>query len=189
VDSAHQTYVADAQEEVRVMTQLVNELLAYAKAGLKTTAVTLERVQLHSLVERIIAREATEEAEINVEIDKGLYVTAQPELLARAVGNLIRNAIRYAGTAGPITISAHREDQRIRLSIKDSGTGVPEDALEKLFDPFYRLEADRARNTGGAGLGLAIVKSCVEACQGTVSARNCQPRGFEVNLSLSAATE
>ena len=189
VDSAHQTYVADAQEEVRVMTQLVNELLAYAKAGLKTTPVTLERVQLRALIERIIAREATEETEINVEIDKGLSVTAQPELLARAVGNLIRNAIRYAGTAGPITISAHRENQRIRRSIKDSGSGVPEDALEKLFDPFYRLEADRGRNTGGAGLGLAIVKSCVEACQGTVSARNCQPRGFEVNLSLSAATE
>jgi two-component system sensor histidine kinase CpxA len=65
---------------------------------------------------------------------------------------------------------------------------VPEEALTQLFDPFFRLESDRARNTGGAGLGLAIVKSCVEACQGTITAKNCTPSGLQITFTLQAAT-
>lgn len=112
----------------------------------------------------------------------------QPELLARALGNVIRNAIRYAGPTVPILIRAHQQGQQVKLCIADSGTGVPEETLSQLFDPFYRLEADRARNTGGSGLGLAIVKTCVEACQGTVTARNRLPNGLEIILTLQSAS-
>ncbi len=93
----------------------------------------------------------------------------------------------YAGAAGPITISATRQAAQVRLAVTDSGAGVPEIEVGKLFDPFYRLEPDRARQTGGAGLGLAIVKTCVEACQGSVAARNLKPSGFEVAITLNAA--
>lgn len=72
----------------------------------------------------------------------------------------------------------------MRVEIADEGAGVPESSLEKLFDPFYRIESDRARQTGGMGLGLAIVKTCVEACQGKVSARNLKPKGFAVTILL-----
>lgn len=185
VDPAQRAYVADAQEEVRLMSQLVSELLAYAKAGIKTAAVKLEPVALRSLVEQIISREATA-VEINVEMDDSLAVMAQPELLARALANVIRNAVRYAGDAGPIFVSAQRENEQVKISIADGGAGVPPESLDKLFDPFYRPESHRARTTGGAGLGLAIVKSCVEACQGTVSAQNRQPHGFEIVIMLKA---
>lgn len=72
----------------------------------------------------------------------------------------------------------------MRVEIADEGAGVPESSLEKLFDPFYRIESDRARQTGGTGLGLAIVKTCVEACQGKVSARILKPKGFAVTILL-----
>ena len=61
---------------------------------------------------------------------------------------------------------------------------APEDALPRLFDPFFRIEADRDRATGGAGLGLAIVKTCVETCGGTVTARNLPAEGFEAKMDL-----
>jgi two-component system sensor histidine kinase CpxA len=61
---------------------------------------------------------------------------------------------------------------------------VPEASLQQIFDPFFRAEASRSRDTGGVGLGLAIVKTCVEACQGTVSARNLAPQGLEVQIAL-----
>ena len=66
----------------------------------------------------------------------------------------------------------------------DRGPGVPPEALHRLFDPLYRLEPDRARATGGTGLGLAIVKACIEASQGTVSARNLSPSGLEISIVL-----
>ncbi|MBI1762312.1 MAG: HAMP domain-containing histidine kinase [Acidobacteria bacterium] len=180
-------YIADVQEEVELMSRLVSELLAFSKAGMRGPAIKLEPVRLRPLIAGVIEREANQELPINVEVDAALNVTAQPELLARAVSNLLRNALRYAGTSGPITVAATQHDNRVNLSVRDCGPGVPAEALHKIFDPFYRLEADRARVTGGAGLGLAIVKSCVETCQGSVAAHNLQPVGFEVAISLKAA--
>lgn len=187
VDPAARSYVADVQEEVAVMTKLVSELLAYSKAGMKQTEIKLEPTNAHSLVQQVIAREAAQHPDIRNEVPADLTVLAQPELLARAVGNLIRNAVRYAGPAAPILVQAQAQGEHIRLCIADGGPGVPEEALSQLFDPFYRLEADRARNTGGTGLGLAIVKTCIEACQGTVSARNRTPNGLEIILTLQSA--
>jgi signal transduction histidine kinase len=84
-------------------------------------------------------------------------------------------------------VTAERQQDQVRIAISDHGPGVPPAALQILFEPFYRLEPDRARATGGTGLGLAIVKACVEACQGTVSARNLSPSGLEVSILLRAA--
>ncbi len=61
---------------------------------------------------------------------------------------------------------------RLVLTVEDCGPGIPETELQRIFDPFHRLDASRDRQTGGVGLGLAIVKTCVEACQGTVVAAN-----------------
>ncbi|MBK9709035.1 MAG: hypothetical protein IPO77_19170 [Acidobacteria bacterium] len=99
----------------------------------------------------------------------------------------MRNAVRYAGEGEVIRIDALRVKERVIISISDNGPGVPVESLDKLFDPFYRIESDRGRDTGGTGLGLAIVKSCVEACQGTVSAKNRVPHGLEIQISLSSA--
>ena len=182
------SYVADVQEEVVVMTKLVSELLAYSKAGMKQADIKLEAVLVHSFVQQVIAREAPTHPDIRNEAAPEITVLAQPELLARAIGNVIRNAVRYAGPSTPITICAQRQGEQVRVCIADGGTGVPEEALSQLFDPFYRLESDRARDTGGSGLGLAIVKTCIEACQGTVSARNRTPNGLEIIFTLQAAS-
>lgn len=185
--SDQRDYIADVQEEVVLMSRLVSELLAYSKAGMRGPEIKLETVSLRPLIANVIEREASQELPINVEVDTALSVTAHPELLARAVGNLLRNAIRYAGTAGPITVAAAQSGKQVSLCVRDCGPGVPAEALHKIFDPFYRLEADRARVTGGAGLGLAIVKSCVETCQGSIAAHNLQPAGFEVAITLQAS--
>ena len=87
-------------------------------------------------------------------------------------------------SAGEIGISAADGNGSIEIRIADRGPGVPDEALEKLFDPFYRVETHRSRETGGTGLGLAIVKTCVEACGGKVSARNLAPTGFEATMLL-----
>ena len=123
---------------------------------------------------------------IEIQIAETTQALAEPELLSRALANLVRNAIRYAGQSGPITISALAQDGRVTLTVTDCGPGVPEETMGQIFDPFFRLEASRSRDTGGTGLGLAIVKTCVESCQGTVSAKNRSPSGLQVEIVLKS---
>ena len=186
-DDKQRSYVEDVREEVQHMTSLVNELLSFSKAGLRQKEATLEPVQLAALARRVIEREASDRHSIEVSLDESLHVMAEPELLSRGLANLVRNALRYAGDAGPIRIAARLENARVLLTVSDAGPGVPPELLDRLFEPFFRPDAARSRDTGGTGLGLAIVKSCVEACQGTVTCRNLQPKGFAVEISLAAA--
>lgn len=188
VDAKNRAYVEDVKEEVELMSKLVGELLAYSKAGIKAAETTLEKIRLRPLVEQVVAREtATESVSVKIVVADNIEVLAQPELLSRAIANVVRNAVRYAGQAGEIRIAAVAGgNNQVKIEIADSGAGVPEDALDKLFDPFYRVESDRARATGGTGLGLAIVKTCVEACQGTVAARRREPKGLAVTITLKS---
>jgi two-component system sensor histidine kinase CpxA len=183
-DAKQKTYVEDVREEVQQMSSLVNELLSFSQAGLQHKEVKLEPVTLAELARRVVAREAAEAMPVEIQIEETLCAQAEPELLSRALANLVRNAIRYAGQAGSITIAADARDGRVTLTVTDSGPGVPEATVGQIFDPFFRLEASRSRDTGGAGLGLAIVKTCVEACQGTVTARNRLPSGLQVEIVL-----
>jgi len=97
----------------------------------------------------------------------------------------LANILRYAGSAGPIEFRARiLAEGGTEITITDQGPGVPADALTKIFEPFYRPEAARQRSTGGTGLGLAIVKRCVEACGGTVTAKNGATSGLEVRVHL-----
>jgi two-component system sensor histidine kinase CpxA len=162
----------------------VNELLSFSKASLGATHAKLQQVPLRALVDLAIRREVTNGEQVETKIASDLRVEVEPELLTRALANLLRNAIRYAGKAGPITITAEPRDGQVALSVSDCGPGIPEAELQRIFDPFYRLDASRDRETGGVGLGLAIVKTCVEGCQGTVVADNRLPTGLQVTITL-----
>lgn len=182
--AAERDYVNDVREEVQHMSGLVNELLSFSKAGLRPRDVTLAPVNLAELAARVVRREGGAEA-VQVEVDPALSALAEPELLARALGNVVRNALRHAGAG--IRVQAARDGGEIRLWVSDAGPGVPPEALPWLFDPFYRVDLSRARETGGTGLGLAIVKTCVEACRGSVTARLAEPTGLVVEMRLTAA--
>jgi two-component system sensor histidine kinase CpxA len=112
---------------------------------------------------------------------------ADPDLLGRAIGNLLRNSLRYAPGSGPVSLSATTEGTRVFLKVADQGPGVPEQALSQLGEPFFRPDVARSREKGGVGLGLAIVRSCVEACRGKVGFANRQPQGFEATIELIRA--
>lgn len=183
-----QSHILDVKEEVELMSKLVHELLSYSKTGIQGAAVKLEPVDLNDLITRVVNRETTaENPAIKIDIPTGLTAQAQPELLARAVANIIRNSINYAGQDGEITVSADQDGKNVIISIRDNGPGVPKDKLEKIFDPLFRVQDDRSRATGGTGLGLAIVKTCIEACNGSVEAHNIEPQGLSVLIKLTAS--
>jgi two-component system sensor histidine kinase CpxA len=187
VSGSQQPDVSRAAEQADEIAALVNELLSFSKASLGATHAKLQQVPLRALVDLAIRREVTNGEQVETKIASDLRVEVEPELLTRALANLLRNAIRYAGKAGPITITAEPRDGQVALSVSDCGPGIPEAELQRIFDPFYRLDASRDRETGGVGLGLAIVKTCVEGCQGTVVADNRLPTGLQVTITLRGA--
>jgi two-component system sensor histidine kinase CpxA len=181
-----QPAVDDVREEVQQMSGLVGELLAFTKAGLMPRDAALDAVVLASLAADVLAREGVAASAVTVDIPAGLAARADAPLLNRAVANLVRNALRYAGEAGPVAVTARAEGAEIVLAVEDQGPGVPADTLTRLGEPFYRPEFARTRETGGAGLGLAIVRSAVEACHGTVRFSNREPHGFRAEVRLAA---
>ncbi|MFV1995903.1 MAG: ATP-binding protein, partial [Verrucomicrobiales bacterium] len=177
--------LADLREEVDQMSGMVEELLLFSKSSLGAQHLELEEIAIEEIVREAISREGGGEVEIVTTLGQGLVVLADRRFLMRAVANLVRNAVAYAGHAGPVVVSAARRgEDRIEITVTDCGPGIPAEAAQEIFDPFFRPESSRTRETGGVGLGLAIVKSCVEACGGTVSCRNREPNGFEVTLDL-----
>jgi len=186
-DPALRERVADVREEIQQMSELVAELLAFTKAGLDSKEVMLTAVPLAPLVSRVVAREGAG-ASIQAVVDEELAVEASPDLLSRALGNLIRNAVRYAGSQGPVVVSACREGAEVVLSVEDQGPGVPAEALPFLGEPFYRPAVAREREAGGTGLGLSIVRTAVVACRGSVRFANRSPKGFRVEIRLQSTT-
>ncbi len=176
--------LADVMEDAAHLSELVNELLYYSRAEANPKRIQLSRVEVEPVLRRMAERENVEERDIRVVVEPGLAALAEPVLLSRAVANLVRNAIRYAGDSGPIFVKGYREGDDAVIRVQDEGPGVPESSLARLFEPFYRPEDSRLSDTGGAGLGLAIVHTCVTACRGTVSCSNVSPRGFAVTIRL-----
>jgi signal transduction histidine kinase len=103
--------------------------------------------------------------------------------LRRAVENVVRNSIRYAPAESTVEVELTGSGDTARISVRDYGPGVPEDALPKIFQPFFRVDDSRESSTGGVGLGLAIAMRAVGLHHGTISARNADP-GLQVWIEL-----
>lgn len=177
--------IRDLSEEVLIMGELVRGLLQFSRSTFSLEQARMEAVKLGEVVQRAIQLECAGRPHVSVSIPEDAAVQAVPDALLRAVSNVLRNAVRYAGDASPIEVSASEaEDAAWLLVIRDHGPGIPEEALPKIFEPFFRVDDARSPGTGGTGLGLTIVRTAVEACGGRVSAENAVDGGLVVKLRL-----
>lgn len=171
----------DAMEgDLEELDGLIGQLLHLSRLQLGHQRLAEEPVDLLTLAES--AREAADLAGHDVAITgEGGTVHADPVLLERVVLNLLQNAGRYApeGTRVVVRVDAPR------IVVEDEGPGVPEASLPRLFDPFWRAEGSRARETGGLGLGLMFVRQIVELHGGTVVAANRPEGGLRVTVDLA----
>jgi two-component system OmpR family sensor kinase len=140
-----------------------------------------ETLDFGDLVQDMAERYADTGADIVVLADAGLEVRGDPGVLRRGLSNLMDNAV---GHAGAVSVRVGAEAGRAVARIQDRGPGIPEDQLERVFDPFFRLEASRSRKTGGAGLGLSIARHAVRAHGGDLTLANAPEGGLIATLSL-----
>jgi signal transduction histidine kinase len=176
------------EREADRLNTLVGELIQVTRAEGDPDGLATEPVQLDDLVRTILD-------DVHIEADRKRIVLrpsiaaaelqGNPELLRRAIENIIRNAIRYSPEESQVDVRLERNSENLKVIVRDYGSGVPPEALTNIFDPFYRVEKDRGRMSGGVGLGLAIAKRAVELHRGRMTASNVNP-GLQVEIELPA---
>ncbi|WP_209441413.1 ATP-binding protein, partial [Vibrio celticus] len=109
-------------------------------------------------------------------------ISGNPKLLMSALDNITRNAIYYG--KDQVDVQFHVVQDQLTICVNDNGDGVPEDELDSIFRPFYRVSTARDRNTGGTGLGLTITESAIRQHSGTITATRSQLGGLQIEISL-----
>jgi signal transduction histidine kinase len=150
-----------------------------------------EVVRAGDIIDEVI-RDCAVEAEIRgclIAVNGQLAdeVLGNRELLRRAVENVLRNGIRYSPEQATIDVSITEDGRDANIEVRDYGPGVPEDALTRIFDPFFRVEEARDATGGGSGLGLSIAKRAVQVHHGTITAENASP-GLRVRITIPLLT-
>ena len=185
----HPTNDACAQQTIRMMTEQNERLSKMVKTLLDMselqTVARDDEIALDALVEEVLAdlEPLAQEKTIHLTAQcDAVTMTGSDILLYRLVYNLVENAIKYNTPGGTVTVGAVQQDKHIRLTVADTGTGIPEDLKERVFEPFFRLDKSRSRALGGVGLGLALVREIVNVHGGSISVKDNPDGGttFEV---------
>lgn len=193
-DSRVITTIERVELETNRLDEMIRKLLSLSRLEAEGQLIEKSNLQLQELLSEVVADTDFEaQAEHRrVVLDRANHccVLGNKDLLRSALENVIRNAIRYTKAGSDVEVTLHSDaSEKGRLAtikVRDYGPGVPEDSLDALFRPFYRLDDSRERKTGGVGLGLAITKQAVTLHGGTVQAANLPDGGLVVTITLPA---
>lgn len=180
------------QKEIDRLSTLVSELLQVTRAESDPESRNLHELTVNDLLQDVVEDCALEseahKCTLRLSASDAVWVRGDPELLRRAVENVVRNAIRFAPEGTPVEVTLERKTDTAVISIRDFGPGVAEESLANLFKPFFRVEPDRSRTGGGGlGLGLSIAQRAVAVHQGNIRAKNAKP-GLLVEIELPLVT-
>jgi len=169
--------------------KLINEVLGLLRESSASQDLKMQRFDLAELLQDLVETVNYEFAEgrepIRLQLESPLLLDADRELLWRVFENLLRNSLIHSGGSEGIQVSANQvSSKEILVCVLDSGPGIAETHIKRIFEPFYRVDEARDRNSGGHGLGMAIAASAVRRHGGRISASNRQVGGLEVKVVL-----
>lgn len=190
-------HLARCELEVTRLDEMISDVLSLSRLENTFQKVNFQTVCLDTLLADICQDCQYLADEKNILITTNDFFTlnllADQNLLSSALSNVIINAIKYSPKSSEVTISmhstTHNQQNSIDIIISDNGNGVPQDSIEKLFQPFYRVDEARDRNSGGTGLGLAIAQQAVLAHNGEIKAKNKVNGGLSVTITLPISTK
>lgn len=168
-------YVATAYEKAKRLEQLVENLFEYSKMTLGAVRMDCQELDLVRVLQQLLEEFYPTFTKSGLTLDfyyteKNAFIYADGNLLARAFANLIGNAVKYGSDGKRVELRLQQTTDEATVQIINFGEIIPKEALENIFDRFYRVESSRSVQTGGSGLGLTIAKSIIEMHHGTVGA-------------------
>lgn len=169
-------YIEVCRQKANQLDRLVTDLFAYSRVEYLGKTLQSKPVELKALLGRIVHGARTQASSKSISFEENesaaLFSRVDESLLERVLENLLDNAIRYTPAGGKIYMRLHRDGDRAIFTVADTGPGIAQSDLAHLFDPLFRGEASRSRQTGGAGLGLAIARKGLRAMGGDLVAAN-----------------
>jgi two-component system, OmpR family, sensor kinase len=179
LESAHPTIRNACECDIREMQAMISAVMGYVR---DTSKIGMRRpLDLRSLAETVIDDAADRGEAVSLEPGEPLVIDADSVALKAMLSNLICNAVKYAGGA---EVKLEQRDSQAILTVRDSGPGIPHEQLDRVFDPFFRGERSRNRDTGGMGLGLASARAAARAHGGDIVLENRATRGLKAIVTL-----
>ena len=182
----HREALSDCLEESERVLSMLTTLMDISEAETGTMKLNVSEVDLAKLAREVrdLYEDSAEAAgiEFHVDVPAGLVVNADRDRLRQALANLLDNAIKYTPRGGRVDLQASSDHQAVQIRVSDSGSGISEADLPRIFDRLYR--GDQSRTTRGLGLGLSLVRAYVEAQGGTVTVTSSPGKGSTFTITL-----
>ena len=187
--AANRRFVTMIEQDATRLSRLVDDLLELSHIESKALPLRRQPVALRALIESVVSgfQHPLQARQITVDnaVAEALpVVRADPERLRQVFVNLIDNAVKFNAVGGRILLRAAIDGAQLRIDVEDTGIGIPEADLPRIFERFYRVDNARSRERGGTGLGLSIVKHLIEAHGGTVAVASRLHHGTTVSVTL-----
>jgi two-component system phosphate regulon sensor histidine kinase PhoR len=169
---------------------LIEDLLTISRLESRQVSLNCQEVCLSDVVQRVLedvdSRAAEKKIRLENKVGETVQVWADADRLQQVLFNLVENAVKYGRDEGSVTVDAAIVKGAAEITVHDNGVGIPPEALERVFERFYRVDRARARDTGGTGLGLSIVKHIVQAHGGDVRVKSLINQGSTFYFTLPA---
>lgn len=179
-------------DESERLYRMIRDILDLSKIEQRRIPLHLSKVQLQDLISSAVAimNDQAQRKELTITLPSpqpDIWLMTDKDCLQQIMLNLLTNAIAYTPEGGSINIKTHADHQNITIQVIDTGIGIPEKDLGRIFERFYRVDKARSRDSGGTGLGLAIVKHLVENLHGYISVESKEGRGTTFTVTLPLA--
>lgn len=169
---------ADTLQMIKMVTEQNDRLSKMVKTLLDMSELQTvgrdEQIIMDDLVEEVLEDLEPLAQEKNIKLIgkcKDITMVGSDILIYRLVYNLVENAIKYNHSGGQVTVTAYQKEKHVYLSVEDTGSGIPEELRERVFEPFFRVDKSRSRELGGVGLGLALVHEIVRVHDGSITVK------------------
>lgn len=175
-EELREKYIGISLEKALRLEDLINEFFEITRYNLSSLTLEYSHVNLTRMLEQLVSEFEPMLAEKNLKCrlvaERGIMISCDVDKLQRVFDNLLRNAVNYSERGSAIYISVSQKESNLSIKFTNYGRTIPQEKLERIFEQFYRLDASRGTQSGGAGLGLAIAKQIVELHNGTITAKS-----------------
>ncbi|EMT53107.1 two-component sensor histidine kinase [Brevibacillus borstelensis AK1] len=176
-------------DESERLYRMIRDILDLSKIEQKRISLNLVQVNVQDLISSTVAllQEQAQRKQISITLPKAeprITLTTDKDCLQQIILNLVTNAVVYTPEGGAITLELRQDSRHVQIQVTDTGIGIPEQDLPRIFERFYRVDKARSRDSGGTGLGLAIVKHLVESLHGQITVKSVEGKGSTFTVTL-----
>ena len=190
-EELYQEFLSDITEEIDRENKIITDLLSLVKMDKKAADMNITNMNINDLLENILKRlrPIADQRSIDLILDSFRPVNADVDEVkfTLAISNLVENGIKYNVDEGWVRVTLDADHKYFYVTVADSGLGIPEDSIDRIFERFYRVDKSHSREIGGTGLGLAITRSSIVMHHGTIKVSSKEGEGttFNVKIPLS----